>query len=178
MRVGGRCVLTMSLALGLSTPLAVAAQSCSVDSPGQCSANTSASLTIPAVIQVLLSPSTSTTPASIADFEAGYGALDGSLLTVAANTPWALSISAATPVWLATSTLPGIAARADKPAADLLWSTDDVTFTALDVTTTQLASGPATNAFVRTLSYRVLYSLLLDTPGRYEMTVLLTVTAP
>ena len=178
MSIGGRFVLAVSLALGLAPPVAAYAQSCSVDSPGQCSANTAASLTIPAVIQVLLSPSTSTSPASIADFEAGYGTLDGSLLTVSANTPWALSISAATPVWLATSTLPGIAARADKPAADLLWSTDDIAFTPLDVTTTQLVSGPATNALVRTLSYRVLYSLLLDTPGRYEMTVLLTVTAP
>ena len=164
--------------VGLCAPLVAETQTCTVSSPGQCATNTTATLTVPAVIQVLISPATSSTPASIADFEAGYGTLDGSLLTVSANTPWALSISAATPTWLATSTLPGIAARPDKPAEDLLWSIDDATFTPLDMTTRQLASGPATNAVVRTLTYRVLYSLLLDSPGRYEMTVLLTVTAP
>jgi hypothetical protein len=162
----------------LCVPFLADAQTCGADSPGQCTTNTIATLTVPAVIQVLVSPAAPSTPASIADFEAGYGTLDGSLLTVSANTSWALSISAATPTWLATSTLPGIAARPDKPAEDLHWSVVDATFTPLDMTTRQLASGPATNAFVRTLNYRVLYSLLLDSPGRYEMTVLLTITAP
>lgn len=170
------CGVTCLIALCI--PVVAESQSCSVNSPGQCTTNTTATLTVPAVIQVLVSPAAPSTPASIADFEAGYGTLDGSLLTVSANTPWALSISAATPTWLATSTLPGIAARPDKPAEDLLWSIDDATFTPLDMTTRQLASGPAANAVVRTLTYRVLYSLLLDSPGRYEMTVLLTVTAP
>jgi hypothetical protein len=159
-------------------PIVMEGQACSVNSPGQCATNTTATLTVPAVIQVLVSPATPSMPASIADFEAGYGTLDGTLLTVSANTPWALSISAATPAWLATTTLPGTAARPDKPAEDLLWSVDDASFTPLDMTARQLASGLATNAFMRTLTYRVLYSLLLDTPGRYEMTVLLTVTAP
>lgn len=162
----------------LCAPFLAGAQTCALGSPGQCTTNTTATLTVPAVIQVLVSPVAASTPASIADFEAGYGTLDGSLLTVSANTPWALSIGAATPTWLATTTLPGVPARPDKPAEDLLWSIDDATFTPLDMTTRQLASGPATNAFVRTLTYRVLYSLLLDSPGRYEMTVLLTVTAP
>ena len=172
-------ILRMATCLAaLGAPVVAHAQTCSAFSPGQCSANTTATLAVPAVIQVLVAPAPGTPSASIADFEAGYGSLEGSVLTVNANTPWALSISAATPTWLATSTLPGVAARADKPAEDLLWSVDDATFTPLDMTTRQLASGVATSAFVRTLTYRVLYSLLLDSPGRYEMTVLLTVTAP
>lgn len=166
------------LGVALVVPAAGRAQACTANVPGQCSVNTSATLTVPAVIQVIVTPAASSVPASIADFEAGYGTLNGPSITVSANTPWALSISAATSTWTATSTLPGVAARADKPAADLLWSIDDVAFTPLEMTTRQLASGAATNAFIRTLSYRVLYSLLLDTPGRYEMTILLTVTAP
>lgn len=170
----GAVVAVVAVAL----PGTARAQSCTVNSPGQCPATTSASLTIPAVIQVLLAPVASSTPASAADFEAGHGSVGGSLLTVSANTAWALSISAASSLWLATATIPGSAPRADKPAEDLLWSIDGTTFTPLEMTTRPLAAGAATNAFVRTLSYRVLYSLLLDAPGRYEVTVLLTVTAP
>lgn len=74
--------------------------------------------------------------------------------------------------------MPGISARPDKPAGELLWSSNGSSFAPLELTARQLGSGAATDAFVRVLSYRVLYSLLLDRPGRYEMTVLLTVTAP
>ena len=171
-------VLALGVVVAVALPGEVRAQSCGVNAPGQCPATTSASLTMPAVIRVLLVPAATSTPASVADFEAGHGTIGGSLLTVSANTAWALSISAASSMWLATTTVPGSAPRADKPAEDLLWSIDGTAFTPLEMTTRQLASGPATNGFVRTLSYRVLYSLLLDTPGRYEMTVLLTVTAP
>ena len=173
-----RLVVLAAALAALAAPVRAGAQSCFANSPGQCSATTSASLTVPAVIHVLLTPASTTTPASVADFEAGHGSIGGSLLTVRANTAWALSISASSPLWVATTTIPGSAPRADKPAGDLLWSIDAVAFTPLDMTARQLAAGAATNGFVRTLSYRVLYSLLLDTPGRYEMTVLLTVTAP
>ncbi|HUF26634.1 MAG TPA: hypothetical protein VMM18_06605 [Gemmatimonadaceae bacterium] len=167
----------LGLALGLA-PAAAGAQSCTVVSPGACSLTTSASLTVPAVINVQVGPGDGTQPATLADFEAGFGSFAGPAITISANTAWAISISAGNATWGASNTLPGISARPDKPAGDLLWSLDGAAYTPLAISAMQLGSGGATNAAVLTIDYRVLYSLTLDTPGMYEMVVLLTVTSP
>jgi hypothetical protein len=135
-------------------------------------------MTIPAVIQIVVSSGSGPQPATLADFEVGHGEFAGPVVAVSANTPWALSISATSPTWTATSTFPGVAARSDKPASDLRWSLDAASFTPLDVAGRQLATGGGTNAAISRLTWRVLYDLTLDTPGDYAMTVLFTVTAP
>lgn len=177
MRVG-RAWRTAFVVAALLLPAAVRAQTCTTVPPGACTALTSASMTIPAVIQVVVSPGAGPQPATLADFEAGHDQFAGPVITVSANTAWALSISAVSPVWSATSSFPGVAARADKPAADLLWSLDATSFAPLDVAGRQIASGIATSAAVSALTWRVLYDLMLDTPGEYAITVLFTVTAP
>lgn len=173
----GMLVLMLSLAV-LALANRADAQSCTTVPPGSCGANTSASMTIPAVIQIVVSSGSGPQPATLAEFETGHGDFAGPVVTVSANTPWALSISAATPLWSATSTFPGVTARADKPASELRWSVGAASFTPLDVSAQQLATGPRTNAAVSALTWRVLYDLTLDTPGDYAMTVLFTVTSP
>ncbi len=178
-RSGSQPLMAAILSLAaLALPVGAEAQSCTTVPPGSCGANTSASMVIPAVIQILVASGSGPQPVTLADFESGHGEFAGPVVTVSANTPWALSISAAAPFWTSTSTLPGVTARADKPAAELQWSLGAASFTPLEVSAQQIAMGGRTNAALSALSWRVLYDLTLDTPGDYAMTVLFTVTSP
>jgi len=123
--------------------------------------------------------STSLTAPTTADFDAGFNSTTGPTLTVSANAAWTLHIRAASAVWTATNTSPGVAARATKPAADLKWSTaSGGAFTALSASDASLVNGSATASNATTLYFQTLYDWTLDTPGNYSLSIVLTLTAP
>jgi hypothetical protein len=98
---------------------------------------------------------------------------------VSSNSSWRLYVRSSTPLWTATNTTPGAPARTNKPAADLRWSTNTgAPFVALTTTDANLLDGVATAGDTRTLYFQTAYSWLLDTPGDYGLTLVLSLTAP
>lgn len=123
--------------------------------------------------------STSLTAPTPADFDAGFNSTTGPTLTVSANAAWTLHIRAASSLWTATNTATGVAARANKPAGDLKWSTTNGgTFTALSASDANLVTGSATASNATTLYFETLYDWSLDTPGNYSLSIVLTLTSP
>ena len=149
-------------------------------SPANCGQPGTVSMTAGRVVRLQMSAgSTSLTPPTTADFDAGFNSTTGPTLTVSANAPWTLHIRAASAVWTATNTAPGVAARTNKPAGDLTWSTvSGGTFTALSASDATLISGSATASSPTTLYFQTLYNWSLDTPGSYSLSVVLTLTSP
>lgn len=168
------------LAGALGCPSLAAAQCTASGSPANCGQNGSVSMTAGRVIrlQVTASSTALTTPTP-ADFDAGFNATTGPTLTVSANAAWTLHLRASAALWTATNTSPGAPARANKPAADLRWSTaSNGAFTAFTTNDVTLVSGPATASSATTLYLQTLYNWTLDTPGNYSLSVVLTLTAP
>jgi hypothetical protein len=123
--------------------------------------------------------STSLTPPTTGDFDAGFNSTTGPTLTVSANAAWTLHIRAASALWTATNTTTGVVARANKPAGDLKWSTaSGGTFSPLSGSDATLISGSATANSATTLYFQTLYDWSLDTPGSYSLSVVLTLTSP
>jgi hypothetical protein len=129
-------------------------------------------------LQVSAGSTPLTTPTSN-DFDAGFNATTGPALTISANSGWTLLLRASTAVWAATNTSPGAPARINKPAADLRRSTAaGGPFVALTTTDATIVTGTATASTVTTLYFQTLYNWLLDTPGNYSLTLVLTLTSP
>jgi hypothetical protein len=173
----GRSIAGCGLVL---LPATAIAQTCTTpnSTPASClpaSLATPATMINPRTIRLTLSTiSTAATPA-IADFDNTFVALTGPVATVNANRPWTLLISAAAATWTNT----GVGSRANKPAADLTWSTAAAgVFTALTTTAVQVATGAPTNATVTSLFYRGTLSWALDAPGVYTLGVTITATTP
>jgi hypothetical protein len=123
--------------------------------------------------------STSLTAPTTTDFDAGFNSTTGPTLTVSANAPWTLHIRAASALWTATNTASGVAARVDKPAADLKWSTSSGgVFTALSASDASLINGSATASNPTTLYFQTVYDWSVDTPGNYSLSIVLTLTSP
>jgi len=156
------------------------AQCTASGSPGSCGDPGTVSMTAGRVVRLQMSAgSTSLTPPTTADFDAGFNSTTGPTLTVSANASWTLSIRAASAVWTATNTATGVAARANKPAADLKWSlTSGGAFSALTASDATLVSGAATASSATTLYFQTLYAWSVDTPGSYSLSVVLTLTSP
>jgi hypothetical protein len=172
--------LALSLALALLAEGA-AAQSCSAPIPrGNCPVNTSATLTVPDVMQLTLtSTSTALTAPVAADYDAGFVANTGPSATVKSNRAWRLQIDAGAATWTATNTQPGVIARTNKPAADLRWGTvAGGPFTALSVTPATARSGGATAGTATSFFFQTVYAWGLDTPGAYSLPVVFTLLAP
>ena len=177
-------VLALLLA---ALPGAAAAQSCSIGlfnlifgGGGTCTASTSANITIGTVMQLSLnSSSTALTPPTSNDYDAGFVADAGPVATVRGNQSWRLQVAAQAGTWTATNSIPGSVARANKPAADLTWSTAvNGTFAGLGTTGVQVGSGAASGGTNVSLFYRTLYAYNLDTPGSYSLTVVFTMFSP
>ncbi len=179
--MSARVLLLLLVVLALAAGRMAHAQACSVTGAnGSCTINTSVQMTAPKVVRLTVSPAaiTLTSPATT-DYDAGFAASAGPAVTVNANTPWTVSIRAASALWTATNSVPGVAARANKPAADLQWSTAAAgSFSGFTTTNVTLASGADTNAALTTLFYRTLYSWTADTPGDYSLGIILTIVAP
>jgi hypothetical protein len=178
-----RAGLTALLVVGLiagATSLA-RAQSCIANgAPASCNRPGSVSMTAGRVVRLQMSAgSTSLTAPTPADFDAGLNSTTGPTLTVSANAPWTLHIRAATATWSATNTSPGVPARANKPAADLEWSTvPSGSLAALTTSDASLVSGTATAGTATTLYFQTLYDWTLDTPGSYSLSIVLTLASP
>ena len=159
---------------------ALARAQCTADGNANCFQNGSVSMTAVRVIRLQMSAaSTTLTPPTATDFDAGSNVTAGPTLTVSANSAWTLHIRAGTPLWTAVNTTPGVLARTNKPAADLLWGKANVgPFTAFTVSDVNFATGTATASNVTTLFLQTLYGWTLDTPGTYSLSVVLTLTSP
>jgi len=165
----------------LAAPGGAGAQTCTAPIPaGTCNVTTSVTLTVGKVLQLTLSSTNTTlTAPSEADYDAGFVADAGPSATVQSNAPWVLQVSAAAATWTAANTEPGVAARANKPASDLLWGTAaGGPFTALSTTAVTAVSGVPTAGTTPGFFYRTAYNWTLDTPGGYSLTVVFTLTAP
>jgi len=129
-------------------------------------------------LQMSATSTTLTAPTS-ADFDAGFNSATGPTLTISANAAWRLYLRSSTGVWSATNTSPGAPARANKPAGDLRWSTNVAgPFAQVTTTDATLASGAATASTANTLYFQTAYSWVLDTPGNYGLTIVLSLTSP
>jgi hypothetical protein len=156
------------------------AQCTASGSPASCGQPGSVSMTAGRVVRLQMSAgATSLTAPTTSDFDAGFNATTGPTLTVSANAAWTLHIRAASASWTATNTMPGVAARVNKPAGDLKWSTASAgTFSALSASDATLVSGSATASNATTLYFQTLYDWSLDTPGSYSLSIVLTLTSP
>ena len=173
--------LALAAALGLACLVAprAGAQTCQAGYPGTCTIAGSATVTIAKVVSLQVSPASTTAPTpTSSDYTQGYNDAGGPVITVRSNTPWSVSINAATPLW---SALPngGAVPRANKPAADLLWTkTSGSGYVPFSTTAATIASGLRTTGTTVPLFYRVLYAITLDSPGIYSMDVVVTVVTP
>jgi len=175
------------VALLALAPATAAAQTCSIGlfalifgGGGTCTASTTMNITIGTVMQLSLnSSSTALTPPTSGDYDAGYRADVGPVATARANQAWRLQVAAQAATWTATNSVPGSIARANKPAADLTWSTAvNGSFAGLSTTGVQAGSGSASAGTAVSLFYRTLYAYSLDTPGSYSLTVVFTMFSP
>jgi hypothetical protein len=167
--------------MGLPMVASSASAQCTASgAPASCGLPGSVSMTAGRVVRLQMSAaSTGLTAPTPADFDAGFNATTGPTLTVSANASWTLALRAAAVTWTATNTSPGAPARANKPAADLKWSTaSNGSFAVLTTTDVNLVTGSATASNITTLYFQTLYNWTLDTPGIYSMAIVLTLTSP
>jgi hypothetical protein len=170
----------LTIALISLTPSRVLAQCSVAGAPDSCSLPGSVTMTAGRVIRLqMTATSTTLTAPTAADFDAGFNSTTGPTLTVSSNSSWRLYLRSSTPVWSAANTAGGVPARTDKPVADLRWSTGaGGPFVALTTTDANLVAGVATAGDTNTLYFETAYSWLLDTPGDYGLTIVLSLTAP
>ena len=170
---------TMALIV-MFAPARSAAQCSALGAGGSCTLASNASMVAGRVIRMQMSAtSTTLTAPTPTDFDAGFNLTTGPTLTISANAAWRLYLRATTAVWSATNTSPGAPARTNKPVGDLRWSTNAAgPFVALTTSDVNLAAGTATASNANTLYFRTAYSWTLDTPGNYDLTLVLSLTSP
>ncbi len=171
----------IAVVMGLPMVASSASAQCMASgAPANCGQPGSVTMTAGRVVRLQMTAvSTPLTAPTPADFDAGFNATTGPTFTVSANASWTLQVHAAAATWTATNTSPGAPARANKPAADLQWSTaSNGSFVALTTTDVNLVTGAATASNATTLYFQTLYDWTLDTPGIYSMAIVLTLTSP
>ncbi len=175
---------TLTVAVVVCAAARLEAQTCIAQAPPAnlwtCTGNTSALLVIGDVLSLTLSATTTPlTPPAAVDYDAGFVANTGPTATVRGNRAWRLQISAATATWTAVNTEPGVSARANKPAGDLLRATAvGGPFTALSTTPATVVSGGASGGTATNFFFRTTYAWAVDTPGTYSLVVTFTLLAP
>jgi len=164
----------------MAAPATSFAQCTANGAPASCGVPGSVSMTAGRVVRLQMSAgSTALTAPTTSDFDAGFNSTTGPTLTVSSNSAWTLHIRASTAVWNATNTSPGAPARTNKPAADLLWSTAaGGSFAALTTSDANLVAGGATASSPTTIYFQTLYNWSVDSPGNYNLSIVLTLTAP
>src|SRR6266571_6651954 len=164
----------------VSAPTMSLAQCTANGAPASCGVPGSVSMIAGRVVRLQMSAgSTALTAPTTSDFDAGFNSTTGPTLTISANASWTLHMRAASSLWTATNTSPGAPARANKPAADLMWSTvSSGGFVALTTTDANLVGGSATASSSTTLYFQTPYNWTLDTPGNYSLSIVLTLTSP
>ena len=180
-RFTGLCFTSMAMILASTSLPAIAHAQCTATGSGDsCSQPGSVSMTAGRVVRLQMTAgSTALTAPTTADFDAGFNTTTGPTLTVSANAPWTLLVRASATFWTATNTSPSAPARTTKPAGDLLWSTaSGGIFNALTTGDATLVGGTATASSATTLYFQTLYDWTLDTPGKYSLSGVLTLTSP
>lgn len=157
-----------------SAQLSCSASGCSVSNTASVQVGTKVRLTIS-------SNATALTVPTIADFDNAAGVLDnGPALTVKANRPWTVKISANTAAWgyVDSFTLGGAAPV--KPAADLLWSTTSGSgyVAASNATPATVFNGNGTSGTSQNVYYQVMWNSATDKPGDYSLQLDYTITTP
>lgn len=142
---------------------------------GSCSSNIASSLTIPLLIRMTVSDtSTTLTAPTESDYDLTQTSLSspGPVVTIKTNNPWTLLVRATSATWTGTG-----GARATKPVGDLLWSIGSG-YNAMTTSDASVATGTRGSANTRTFTYKTNWAWDTDTPGTYTLTVIFTATAP
>lgn len=168
------------LGLALTSAPLVAQGNCNVNREGACQVGATAAyalnVTITSVVRLSLPNSAiSLGTATPAEFTAGFGTPVEIPLSIRANTGWAISIAALSPVWSASP----VAAWQTKPVSDLSWGASPVgPFADMSVTPATIQSGGATANTLIPLYLRSRYGWATDSPGSYSLPLQITITAP
>ncbi len=107
-----------------------------------------------------------------ADFNTGYKQAAAGVLTHKGNVTHTVSVKAD-----ATTMTASTGGRLDKPAGDVLWSTDGTTFSALSTTAANVALSAAAGEYTKNLNYRMKLGWALDKPATYSLGVTYTIAA-
>lgn len=189
----GRMLWLAGLAMTSTVHVAVA-QTCTVSGSavaitaitgaGTCNTSGNANVTIPRVVRMTTNqPTTTLATPTAANYDAGFAATTGPLLTMQSNAGHSVLVRSSATTFTATGGTPGPdAPRAAKPAADLRVDTT-ATFPnnwAMSTTnrTVRTRATAATTPVSVTLFYRLLLSWTLDTPGTYTIPIIITLTSP
>jgi hypothetical protein len=171
-----------ALALATATAAAQTVLTCSVSGQsGKCSPTVTldipATMVNPALLQLTVSPTSSTYTAATTDMDQATGLATFTPLTmsVQANRAWTIQVNGNSAFWTASA-----GAWASKPVSDLIWSltpagsTTAMSTTANTLTTGSAGSGsPSFSVYMRPLAHWA-----TDKPGNYSMTVTFTMTTP
>jgi hypothetical protein len=171
----------LAVALGLTASVAQA-QSCQANSAAGCSVNTTASVVVPAMVELTVAGAgtIALTSPDIDALTGGFVPDAGPAIAVRANRRWTLSVhTTAATEWLYSGTEGGV-----KPISDLTWSSTFAgTYAAMTTTAAPIVSNQArTNAGAPTIFFRTLYSSDLsansNAAGTYSLPLVFTLTAP
>jgi hypothetical protein len=131
----------------------------------------------PALLQLTVSPTSSTYTAATTDMNVSTGLATPSVVTlsVKGNRAWTVQANGTSAFWT-----PSAGAWTSKPVSDLVWSlTPAGTRTAMSTTATTVTSGspgsgsPGVSVYLRPIAHWT-----TDKPGTYSMTVTFTLTTP
>lgn len=179
MKLLGRAAAALALVCAIG-PVAQAQGSCTVSVVANCvvggTATYGISVTVTAAIRLTISSSTVTIPAPD-DVSFDNTASTGAAIAynIRSNDAWTLSISSPAATWTAAPP----SARQDKPVGDLQWSTTlGGTYADVGAALATVTSGSATANTFQSLFIRAKLAWLLDTPGTYQIPVVLSITAP
>jgi hypothetical protein len=166
-RLSGFAVLSLLGTLVSAAP--ATAQGCAATA---CRATNVVHATVGTIMRLTVNGSTTVVASpSPAAYTAGHDAVAGPTAIVKSNGRWKLQISAAEPTWDAADA----AARTDKPASDLQWSTlPSGQYTSVATTPSDAAEGGATAGTPLPLHYRAQFDQATDAPGSYTLVVKLT----
>lgn len=170
-----------AIALGITTVASGAGAQCSGNA-GSCNTTNSASVTIPALVKLGMSSTTTSLTAPTADqVDVGATIADaGPSFTVKANRSWTLNIRSGNPTnWTYAGSFAGV-----KSISDLTWSNavagTYAAITSSDVLLTSGAAasnGAAAQVFFKTV-YAAGFTNVANQPGTYTLPVIFTLTAP
>ncbi|HEV2644167.1 MAG TPA: hypothetical protein VGT98_15750 [Candidatus Elarobacter sp.] len=166
--------MTTAVAVGVVSLLATAPLSAQTCNTNPCTVAVTASATVNTALQLTLSATTTDlgTP-SVADYNTGYKDAAGPTATVKSNTPWTLNVVGNTATFSGSG-----GARANKPAADLLWGKVAGTYANNMSAVAALNSGNGTLSSAQQIFFRTNWDYATDTPGTYSLVVNFTLSAP
>jgi hypothetical protein len=174
-----RLLITAAALGGIVSWSPAAGQSCA--GVASCQVNTTASVTVPALVSLDVAGAGSIplTAPGIADLATGYVQDAGPALTVRANRGWTLSVHTSNATnWTYTGSQGGV-----KPIGDLTWSTTaGGSYAAIGTSAAAVATGARTSSSAPTIFFRTLYSSNVgdarNAAGAYDIALVFTLSAP